>query len=64
MSVPAFLTPEELVVLTGYRMPSKQIEFLTRAGVPHVVNRFRRPVVRRDWEQRAVRPEPQMGRVR
>ena len=41
----AFLTPVELRELTGYIKPSKQIEWLRRHGVPHLVNRFGRPVV-------------------
>lgn len=39
------LTPEELIDLTGWRQPSRQIEWLTRAGVPHFVRRDGRPRV-------------------
>jgi hypothetical protein len=59
----AFLDPAELVTLTGYVKPSKQIEWLTRNRVPHYVNRFRRPVVRRDMESRETE-RPAYGEVR
>ncbi len=42
-----FLTPEELVELTGYKQPSKQIAALRRQGV--------RVFVRRDGKPRVLR---------
>lgn len=40
-----FLTKEELAVLTGRKMKSKQIEVLRRMGVPFWVNASGHPVV-------------------
>ncbi|HDR9511957.1 hypothetical protein C5615_37050 [Burkholderia cepacia] len=42
-----FLSPVELVVLTGRKIKSKQIEALRRMGVPFLVNACGRAVVAR-----------------
>lgn len=42
-----FLTPDDLRILTGYRIPAYQIRWLTRNGIRHWVNRAGRPVVPR-----------------
>ena len=42
-----FLTQEELVILTGRKMKSKQIEALRRMGLPFHVNACGKPVVAR-----------------
>ena len=42
-----FLSPIELVVLTGRKIKSKQIEALRRMGVPFLVNACGRAVVAR-----------------
>lgn len=42
-----FLTPDELRDLTGYRMPSAQIRWLTRNGIRHWIAATGRPVVPR-----------------
>lgn len=59
----AFLTPEEVELLTGYRKPSKQIAWLIRHGTPHYVNAQGRPAVLRDL-QSVARREPELGVVR
>ena len=59
----AFLIPEEVMQLTGYRKPSKQIRWLEHKGIPHYVNRQGEPVVPRDLVSPA-RKEPQLGVVR
>lgn len=43
--VPMFLTPAQLTELTGYRLPSKQIQWLVHNGVRHWIARTGRPVV-------------------
>lgn len=58
----AFLAPADVVTLTGYVKPSKQIEWLTRNRVPHYVNRFGRPVVQRDLKPPLSRPA--LGTIR
>ncbi|WP_081059870.1 DUF4224 domain-containing protein [Burkholderia stagnalis] len=55
-----FLSAEELVVLTGRKVKSKQVEILRRMGVPFFVNACGRAVVTRvaiegRGEVRAVR---------
>jgi hypothetical protein len=42
-----FLSPQELVVLTGRKVKSKQIDALRRMGVAFFVNALGRPVVAR-----------------
>ena len=42
-----FLAVDELVVLTGRKVKSKQIEALRRMGIPFLVNASGRPVVTR-----------------
>lgn len=59
----AFLDNEDLIVLTGYVKPSKQIEWLEQRGIPHEVNARGRPVVRRDMDKSAV-PALELGPVR
>jgi hypothetical protein len=39
------LTPDQLIALTGYRRPGKQVEALRRMGVRHFVRLDGRPVV-------------------
>lgn len=39
------LTSKEIVELTGYKRPSKQIGWLKRHAIPHFVNAAGRPVV-------------------
>ena len=39
-----FLTPADLFVLTGYKLPAKQIRWLESHGYPHDVNAAGRPV--------------------
>lgn len=53
----AFLDPDELQTLTGYKRAADQIRWLEANGVPHMVNRLGRPVVRRDLETAVGEPE-------
>lgn len=57
----AFLDPDELRTLTGYKRAADQIRWLETNGVPHIVNRLNRPVVRRDLEKQVA--EPELGRI-
>lgn len=59
----AFLTLAEVVQLTGYVKPSKQIARLIDRGIPHEVNRFGRPVVPRDILDKSALPEPELGPI-
>ena len=40
-----FLTDEELIRMTGYKQPSKQIAFLEENFIKHIVNKKKRPVI-------------------
>lgn len=59
----SLLTAPEVVLLTGYRMPAKQIEFLRRNGIPFIVNAAGRPVVPADVLAKRPNSRPQLGRV-
>lgn len=55
-----FLTQEELVILTGRKIKSKQIEALRRMGLPFHVNAVGKPVVARvAIEGRAAESPPE-----
>lgn len=41
------LTEEEIAAITGYMIPSRQIEWLNKNGWKYVLTRSRRPVVGR-----------------
>lgn len=67
MASQAFLTATELIDMTGYKMPSKQIAWLTRNGLKHWVSRTGRPVVPRaavEGHQRQDDAPFQLGTVR
>lgn len=57
----AFLQPDELLTLTGYKRPADQARWLQEHGIPFLLNRLGRPVVRRDL--RAEISEPELGPV-
>lgn len=44
-----FLTPDDLVTLTGYRRPSAQIRWLRARRIRHYVNAASHPVVAHAW---------------
>lgn len=60
----AFLTAAELQQLTGYVKSSKQIQWLTRHGVPHLVNAAGRPVVLSDVLDKRPVTAFELGTVR
>ncbi|WP_175649924.1 DUF4224 domain-containing protein [Pseudomonas sp. Marseille-P9899] len=48
MSIPSeFLDEEEVVRITGYQLPSKQIAWLANNGWQYTLTRSRRPIVGR-----------------
>lgn len=57
----AFLDDADMFKLTGYKRAADQIAWLERNGIPFIVNRFKRPVVRRDLETQVA--EPELGRI-
>lgn len=58
----AFLTPDQVEQLTGYKKPAKQIGWLCRNAIPHYVNRQGRPVVPQDLTKQVNAPS--LGEVR
>ena len=63
LGVSAFLSHEDLVLLTGYKRSADQLRWLRDKGIPHTVNSRKRPVVRADLGKQAA-PAPQLGMVR
>lgn len=59
----SLLTAPEVVLLTGYRMPSKQIAFLRANHIPHIVNAAGRPVVPADVLTKRPNSRPTLGHV-
>lgn len=57
------LTAPEVVLLTGYKMPCKQIAFLRSNGIPFIVNAAGRPVVPANVLAPAAPSRPQLGPV-
>jgi hypothetical protein len=61
----AFLSDEDIVILTGYKRSGDQVAWLKRNGVPHWVNAAGRPVVRADFGKPVYTTEtiPSLGEV-
>lgn len=57
-----YLSPEELLTLTGYKRPADQARWLDRNGVPYITNARGKLVVRADMDKTAV-AEPELGPV-
>lgn len=58
----AFLDPDELRTLTGYKRAADQIRRLQALRIPHLVNALGKPVVLRGLD--ALKSEPEVGEVR
>lgn len=58
----AFLSPAEIETLTGYKRPADQVRWLQRNAIPYLLDRCRRPVIRRDLA--SLKKEPELGVVR
>ena len=67
MSQDLFLTTAEIVMLTGYKMPAKQAEWLAKNGIRHWIARTGRPMVPRsaiDGSGQSSNDDgPQLGEV-
>ena len=59
----SLLTVPEVVLLTGYKVPAKQIAFLRANGIPFIVNAAGRPVVPSDVLTKRQGSRPQLGHV-
>lgn len=59
---PTFLTPEEIAILTGRKMKSKQIESLRSMSIPFFINATGHPVVARSAVDGKADFEPQKPR--
>jgi hypothetical protein len=55
--IPAFLDDNDLKRLTGYKRPADQARWLEEHGIPFILNRLGRPVVRRDMQTDVSEPE-------
>lgn len=63
---PLYLTPEELIELTGRKLVSLQIQWLTTKGWKHEVNAAGRPIVARSYFEHRLgaAPNPNERRLR
>jgi hypothetical protein len=59
----SLLTASEVIQLTGYKAPSKQIAFLRSNGIPYIVNAAGRPVVPSDVLNKRPVSRPTLGHV-
>jgi len=59
-----FLSADQVIELTGYVKPSKQIEWLKRRGIPHFINAAGRPVVSADLMDKRPLTAYELGPVR
>lgn len=59
----SLLTAPEVVMLTGYKMPAKQIAFLRANGIPFIVNAAGKPVVPADVLNKRPPTRPELGPV-
>ena len=57
----AFLSADDLVLLTGYKRPADQARWLDRNRIPFTINAKGHPVVPRDMTTK--RKEPEIGFV-
>jgi len=69
MSEPLFLTPAELLDLTGYRRPVRQRDWLIRQGIKCVTAKNGKVVVARIWvteklDRPGDRPGPKWDALR
>jgi succinate dehydrogenase/fumarate reductase flavoprotein subunit len=58
----AFLSPEDLIVLTGYKRSADQARWLDEHGIPFLRNSLGKIVVKRDLA--TVERRPELGVVR
>ena len=67
-----FLSLDEVQHLTGYKRPADQIRWLSRARLPHAVNKAGRPIVSKaaaeamlgsPGQPAAARPEPNWAAI-
>ena len=56
------LSEAEVIRLTGYKMPAKQIAFLKAKGIPFIINAKGRPVVY-DLLNKLTPTRPELGPV-
>jgi hypothetical protein len=67
--VPLFLDPDEVEVLTGFRMAMRQVEWLRTKGWRFELNGNRKPIIARRYAEKMLgcgedneqRPRPNFG---
>lgn len=60
-----FLTPEELITLTGFKIPARQAQWLNEHGIRHYINGQNRVIVTCDalTEHGVGKTDPRFDRV-
>ena len=70
---PFFLMPEELIMLTGFKLPARQIAWLSAKGWRFEINGNRRPILARKYAEKMLgcggveepsRPQPNFNALR
>ena len=70
---PLFLLPEELAMLTGFKLPRRQIAWLSSKGWRFEINGNRRPILARKYAEKMLgcggveepsRPQPNFNALR
>lgn len=51
---PLFLSTDEVVTLTGFRLPSRQVEWLKRKGWRFELNGNRQPIIARKYAEKML----------
>lgn len=54
MDAPIFLTSDEIGILTGFKTPARQVEWLRTKGWRFEVNGNRRPIVARKYVEKML----------
>lgn len=58
---PFFLRPEEVAQLTGYKVTSRQIDWLRTKGWRFELNAIKRPIIARSYAEKMLGCSPEFG---
>jgi Domain of unknown function (DUF4224) len=58
---PLFLRPDEVAQLTGYKLTSRQIDWLRAKGWRFELNAIKRPIIARSYAEKMLGCGPEFG---
>lgn len=61
VDTPLFLRPDEVAQLTGYKVISRQIDWLRAKGWRFELNAIRRPIIARSYAEKMLGCGPEFG---